>query len=122
MGVAMRVRALMAALAVLGVSATAGGVSAQQPASVRASATPVSLDAGKRLFTQRCSICHLPPLAPGEPKAYARALGGFVKGPETEAAARLIVERGVPQRMPGFRYGLEPGEIDSIVRYLSTLK
>ena len=118
----MRVRALMALLAVLGMSAVAGSLSARQAAPVRADATPASLDAGKKLFMQRCSLCHLPPLGPGEQTSYARSLAGFVQGPDTEAAARLIVELGVPPRMPGFRYGLEPGEIDSIVAYVSTLK
>ena len=117
----MRVLVPMALLVVLGVSAVAGGVSAQL-APARAVATPASLDAGKKLFMQRCSLCHLPPLGPGEQTSYARSLTGFVTGPDREAAARLIVERGVPPRMPGFRYGLEPGEIDSIVAYMSTLK
>ena len=118
----MRVLAPMALLVVLGVSAVAGGVSARQLAPARAGATPASLDAGKKLFMQRCSLCHLPPLGPGEQTSYASSLAGFVTGPDREAAARLIVERGVPPRMPGFRYGLEPGEIDSIVAYMSTLK
>ena len=89
----MKVLAPMALLVVFGVSAVAGGVSARQLAPARAGATPASLDVGKKLFMQRCSLCHLPPLGPGEQTSYARSLAGFVTGPDTEAAARLIVER-----------------------------
>lgn len=117
----MRVRQTAAILLALGASVLAVGLNAQQP--VKSGATPAQLETGKKLFVQRCSVCHLPPLGPGEPRSYARSLTGFVKSPETEAAARVIVQRGVaPARMPGFQYGLEPGEIDQIVAYLSTLK
>lgn len=116
----MRVRKILASLSVAGAAALATGLSAQQP--VTSGATPAQLEAGKKLFVQRCSVCHLPPLGPGEPRSYARSLTGVVKSPQTEAAARLIIERGVASRMPGFRYGLEPDEIDNIVAYLSTLK
>jgi mono/diheme cytochrome c family protein len=96
------------------------GLHAQQP--VKSGATPAQLEHGKKLFVQRCSVCHLPPLGPGEPRSYARSLTGFVKNAESEAAARLIIQRGIQSRMPGFQYGLEPNEIDDIVAYLSTLK
>lgn len=116
----MRVRKILASLSVLGVAVLAVGLNAQQP--VKSGATPTQLEPGKKLFVQRCSVCHLPPLGPGEPRSYARSLAGVLKGPDTEAAARLIIQRGVPSRMPGFQYGLEPDEIDNIVAYLSTLK
>lgn len=116
----MRVRKTAAILLALGASVLAVGLNAQQP--VNSGATPAQLETGKRLFVQRCSVCHLPPLGPGQPRAYARSLTGFVKSPETEAAARLVIQRGVPSRMPGFQYGLEPNEIEQIVAYLSALK
>jgi mono/diheme cytochrome c family protein len=100
------------------VSAVAGGVSAQQPASP-AAADP---DIGRKLFVQRCSVCHLPPLGPGQPRSIGRPLNGVVKSPETEAAARFVIQRGIPSRMPGFQHGLDRREIDSIVAYLHTLK
>lgn len=96
------------------------GANAQQP--VRPAARSTELDTGKKLFVQRCSVCHLPPLGPGQPRSFARSLTGVVKSSETEAAARLIIQRGIPERMPGFQYGLQPGELDSIVAYLRTWK
>ena len=116
----MRVLMRFAFLFALGAPAFVVGVNAQQPD--RPAATPSELESGKKLFVQRCSVCHLPPLGPGEPRAYARLLTGLVKSPETEAAARLVIQRGIPSRMPGFQYGLQPNEIDSIVAYLRTLK
>ena len=103
------------ALPVLG-----AGVAAQQP--LRPATTAGELEVGKRMFVQRCSVCHLPPLGPGNPRSIAKSLTGLVKSPETGAAARLIVQKGIPNRMPGFELGLEPKEIDSIVAYLRSLK
>jgi mono/diheme cytochrome c family protein len=102
---------------VASVATLSAGVSAQQ-------AGPAASDSeiGKRLFVQRCSVCHLPALGPGQPRSVARALNGLVKSPETEAAARVIIQRGIPQRMPGFQYGLDAADIDRIVAYLRTLK
>jgi mono/diheme cytochrome c family protein len=116
----MRVLMRLACLCALGVPAFVVGLNAQQPD--RPAATPSELERGKKLFVQRCSVCHLPPLGPGEPTSYARLLTGLVKSPETEGAARLVIQRGIPSRMPGFQYGLQPNEIDSIVAYLRTLK
>ncbi len=116
----MRVPKKLAFLCAVGVPVLAAGLNAQQP--VRPAATSSELDSGKKWFVQRCSVCHLPPLGPGESRSYARSLTGFVKSPETEAAARLIIQRGIPSRMPGFQHGLEPREIDQIIAYLVTLK
>ena len=96
------------------------GMRAQQPP--RPTTAAASVESGKKLFVQRCSVCHLPPLGPSEPRSYAKSLAGLVRSKETEAAARDIIQKGVPTRMPGFQYGLTSTEIDHIVAYLSTLK
>jgi mono/diheme cytochrome c family protein len=108
----------LACVVAIAVAALGAGARAQQPAG------PSTADsgAGKKLFVQRCSVCHLPALGPGQPRPVARALNGLVKSPETEAAARVIIQRGIPQRMPGFQYGLDAAEIDRLVAYLRTLK
>ena len=110
----------VALLCAVVVPALGVALSAQQPA--RPAASPTPLDTGKKFFVQRCSVCHLPPLGPGESRSYARSLTGVVKTRESEAAARQIIQKGIPSRMPGFQFGLEPNEIDQIVAYLSTLK
>ena len=106
-------------LGVVGVPVLVVGLSAQEP--VR-SAAPTTIEPGKKLFVQRCSVCHLPPLGPGQPQSIARSLTGLIKSPETETSARQIILRGIPSRMPGFQYGLTSAEVDSIVAYLRTLK
>jgi mono/diheme cytochrome c family protein len=107
-------------LCVVGVPVLAAGLSAQQP--VGSAATPTALESGKKLFVQRCSVCHLPPLGPGQPQSIARSLIGLIKSPDTETSARQIILRGIPSRMPAFQYGLTSVEVDSIVAYLRTLK
>jgi mono/diheme cytochrome c family protein len=105
----------------LGACVLAIGLHAQQPATPAAASA--QRETGKKLFVQRCSLCHLPSLGPGNPRPYARSLAGYVKGADAEARARTIVQKGVaPARMPGFQYTLDPNEVDSIVAYLSTLK
>ncbi len=95
--------------------------SAQQSTS-RASLSPAQL-AGKKLFLQRCSVCHLPPLnAPQnpDPKPYGPLLSGFVRGGDRETRARNIILKGTA-RMPGFQYGLKPKQIDALIEYLKIL-
>src|SRR5262245_15940943 len=79
---------------------------------------------GKKLFIQRCSVCHLPPLGVTKENPYARVLTGYMKGPESEARARDVIRKGTTGTagMPGFQYTLEPEQIENIIVYLKTLK
>ena len=80
--------------------------------------------AGKKLFLQRCSICHMPPLNTPEdpdPKPYGPKLNGFVRDQATEERARKAILTGTP-RMPGFQYGLTKDEIETILGYLKVFK
>jgi mono/diheme cytochrome c family protein len=80
--------------------------------------------AGKKIFYQRCSVCHLPPLRgrTAGVKAYAPSLKGVVSDAETEQHARDIIRKGSGEIMPGFQYGLQPEQIDDIVAFLKTYK
>ena len=77
--------------------------------------------AGKKLFLQRCSICHMPPLNEPDGQPYGPKLNGFVKDTATETRARETIRNGTP-RMPGFQYGLEQEQIDNIIVYLKVFK
>ncbi len=80
--------------------------------------------AGKKLFLQRCSICHMPPLNEPQnpdPKPYGPKLNGFVRDAETEGRARQAILNGTP-RMPGFQYGLTRDEVETIIVYLKAFK
>ena len=82
--------------------------------------------AGRRLFMQNCSFCHLPkgnPKSPVKTTTIGPVLDGLFRGekPRSEEAVRAFIQYGVPQKMPGFQYGLESKEIDQIIAYLKTL-
>ena len=94
---------------------------AAQKSSSSAALSPTEL-AGKKMFVQRCSICHLPPLGrSADTKPFGPPVNGFVKSAETEARAREIIRKGTP-RMPGFQYGLESREIEDLIAYLRTMR
>ena len=80
--------------------------------------------AGKKLFLQRCSICHMPPLNEPDnpdPQPYGPKLNGFVRNAETEERARRAILNGT-LRMPGFQYGLTKEEVETIITYLKVFK
>jgi mono/diheme cytochrome c family protein len=74
---------------------------------------------GKRIFQQRCSVCHAKVL--GAPKQYGPALYGDMIEDNEGRIKQFIVE-GSPGKMPGFKYGLDPSEIDAIIAYLKTVE
>jgi mono/diheme cytochrome c family protein len=73
---------------------------------------------GRLLFQQRCPICHSAVMITRRP--YAPVLfKGRVVGNEDNV--REAIENGRPGRMPAFKYGLSPSEINAIVQYLQTV-
>ncbi len=73
---------------------------------------------GRRIFQQRCAVCHTPPLY--RSRQYGPALyKDIVDG--NEDAMRDFIMDGARGRMPGFKYGLQPAEITAIIEYLKTL-
>jgi mono/diheme cytochrome c family protein len=73
---------------------------------------------GRRVFQQRCAICHTES-TPGAnrygPVLYKELIVG------NEGAMRDFIANGSAGKMPGFEYGLEPAEINAIVEYLKTV-
>ena len=71
---------------------------------------------GRRIYQQRCGVCHTQPTAS---PMYGIALNKeLVDG--NEEMIRDYIRNG-SKKMPGFKYGLEPTEIDAIVEYLKTV-
>ena len=72
---------------------------------------------GQRVYQQRCAICHAP-AAPGfvmyGPPLYKDLIVG------SEDSIKEIIRSG-SGKMPGFKLGLQPSEIDAIVEYLKTV-
>lgn len=82
---------------------------------------------GRTLYNQNCRLCHTPELQkakdPNSGKSVGPSLAGLFGPPRSrqEAAVKVFIQVGVPNKMPGFRYGLKAEEIDAIIAYLKTL-
>jgi mono/diheme cytochrome c family protein len=85
------------------------------PYAKSANLTPVQQD-GQRLFMQRCSICHTPAVPSGRHIGPVLTKDLFAG---SDNAIRQIIMTGT-DRMPGYRYGLTPSQISSIIEYLKT--
>lgn len=75
---------------------------------------------GEALFTKHCPLCHIFTNQKKALKIQASSdLVGLLKDPEiSEDAVRYLILSGVPKKMPGFKYTLEPSELDSLIAYL----
>jgi len=92
-------------------------LAAAVPLAVALAAAAEPTSEGHRLFLQSCGVCHLKPnLKAG---LYGPALTRETVAGK-EIAVRELVQTGT-SRMPGFRYGLSPQQIDQIVAYLGTV-
>jgi mono/diheme cytochrome c family protein len=74
---------------------------------------------GRRIFLQRCAVCHTPPTVVA--KRYGPALYKEIVEDNDDNIRETIME-GREALMPGFRYTLARPEIDSIIEYLKTVK
>ena len=72
---------------------------------------------GRRIFQQRCSVCHTLPTVVS--KRYGPALYKEIVEDNEDNIRDTILE-GREGLMPGFKYGLTRAEIDSIIEYLKT--
>jgi mono/diheme cytochrome c family protein len=73
---------------------------------------------GRLLFQQRCPICHSSVMITHRPYAPILFKGRVVGN---EDRIRETIENGRPGRMPAFKYGMSPQEINAIVEYLKTV-
>jgi mono/diheme cytochrome c family protein len=74
---------------------------------------------GRRIFQQRCAVCHTPPTIVS--KRYGPALYKEIVEDNDDNIREVILE-GRQDLMPGFKYTLKRAEIDSIIEYLKTVK
>jgi mono/diheme cytochrome c family protein len=93
------------------------GAVAQQQSSADKTPLNDTQKLGQRIYQQRCAICHAPP-RPGfvmyGPALYKDLVNG------SEDPIKEIIRSG-SGKMPGFKLGLQAGEIDAIVEYLKTV-
>ena len=106
----LTIRSLIAAAAIsIGTPAVHAQTAAPADAAVVAE--------GRRVFHQKCALCHV-----------ANTLGEEPYGPKlsrtqvdkSEEGVRQIIRDGLV-RMPGFQYTLDARQIDAIVAFLKTL-
>jgi len=71
---------------------------------------------GRRIYEQHCGICHTQPTAS---PMYGNLLYRDLVDANEEMFRAYI--RNGSKRMPGYKYALEPAEIDAIVEYLKTV-
>lgn len=71
---------------------------------------------GQRIFQQRCGVCHS---QIGNFPMYGPALHKDLVNGNEDAIKEMI--RSGTTKMPGFKLGLQPAEIDAIVEYLKTV-
>jgi mono/diheme cytochrome c family protein len=74
---------------------------------------------GKRLFLQRCSLCHLG--MPTKYQTYAPVLHNEIIADLGDDAVKEKIRDG-SVAMPGFKYTLNEGDIDAIIAYLKRVK
>jgi mono/diheme cytochrome c family protein len=90
---------------------------ATMPAAVHGQVPSPDVAEGRRVFHQKCAVCHV-----------ANTVGEESYGPKlskaqverSEAAVKQIIAAG-GLRMPGFQHTLQPQQIDAIVAFLRTL-
>jgi mono/diheme cytochrome c family protein len=73
--------------------------------------------AGRRLFAQRCGLCHDPV---GQMRVSGPWLDRELLATKGEAAARQYIEQG-SRRMPGFRHSLNAVQMDQLIAFLKTV-
>ena len=72
---------------------------------------------GRQVFAQSCGVCHLPPARGAG--TYGPVLGKTSGGGNDDLVRKVILE-GTP-RMPGFKYMLQPAQVDAIVAFIRTV-
>jgi mono/diheme cytochrome c family protein len=74
---------------------------------------------GRRVFQQRCAVCHTLPTVVS--KRYGPALYKELVEDNDDNIREVILE-GREGLMPGFKYGLTRADVDSIIEYLKTVR
>lgn len=83
------------------------------------SATTPAEREGRRVFVQRCAVCHLP-LLPSPKEPYGPLLDGvFARRSAERVREAIMIGYG---NMPGWRYTLTEEQVSNVVAYLRTFK
>jgi mono/diheme cytochrome c family protein len=72
---------------------------------------------GRQVYAQHCGVCHTKPTITAP--YYGPALSKENVSAGTDVV-REFIQTGT-DRMPGFRYSLQPKQIDAVIQYLKTV-
>jgi len=72
---------------------------------------------GRQVLMQSCAVCHLP--SGPDAKTYGPSLNKSTLPADDETARQTILDG--TGRMPGFKYFLQPAQVDAIIAYLRTV-
>src|SRR5216683_2533007 len=73
---------------------------------------------GEALFVQNCPLCHVPSNQKKRLGIQGPVLQGLFTEDTDEDALHQVIQQGIPEKMPGFRYALEPKQIDDLIAFL----
>lgn len=74
---------------------------------------------GRQIFQRKCAVCHVPASSIAEP--YGPKLSkALVEGNESDV--RQLIMNGSDPQMPGWKYTLQPDQINNVIEYLKTLE
>jgi mono/diheme cytochrome c family protein len=96
-----------------GVALTAGAANAQQ------GALSDNQKLGQHIVTQHCGVCHFR-IQINSTATYGPILSKASFDSGRDAELRGVIANGGPN-MPGFKYLLEPAQIDAVVDFLKTV-
>jgi mono/diheme cytochrome c family protein len=111
----------LAASAIVFPIALAGQESAPATPPKRIALRPVLNEQQKRgeaLFVQNCPLCHVPSNQKKRLGIQGPVLQGLFTEDTDEDTLRQVIQQGIPEKMPGFRYALEPKQIDDLIAFL----
>lgn len=125
-----RARALVAAVSLVAVAGSAAAQVVDPPprvttttydmsrVAVPPSLTPVEFE-GKKLFVQRCALCHD---VLGQPAS--TTVGPWVDATTVKARGEAAVKQKILQgsrRMPGWKHTLDERQVDAVIAYMKTV-
>jgi mono/diheme cytochrome c family protein len=70
------------------------------------------------LFVQNCPLCHVPSNQKKRLGIQGPVLQGLFTEDADEDPLRQLIQQGLPEKMPGFRYALDSKQIDDLIAFL----
>lgn len=73
---------------------------------------------GEALFVQNCPLCHVPSKQKKRLGIQGPVLQSVYSEDSDDSSLRQIIEQGITEKMPAFRYTLDQKQVDDLVAFL----